>query len=215
MRCQKNDDATTCRGGGFFYAKNCAKIGSRGGCNGMAAKADRKKLKKEYLSGGVSFASLARKYKISESTVKRWAKADGWSAAKAEADAKANQKMIDAAAEDKCSVVAGVIEIAGELLKRMAAALEAEPADMDPARMRQYTAALKDIQDIRGDKNALDLKEQKTRIKRLQEETKRIKQDTARVKAGTEKMIAEAEANRPENREIRISLEGDLEEYGG
>lgn len=181
----------------------------------MAVKCDRKKLKKEYISGGVSYADLARKYKISDSTVKRWAKEDGWAAAKAEVDAKAELKMQDAAVDGKAGVVAGVIEIAGKLLEKMATALDKEPEDMEPNRIRLYTAALKDLQDIRGDKSKLDLREQKARIKRLTEETKRIKQDTERVKADTERKIAEAEAQKPENNTVTLTLEGELEDYGG
>lgn len=181
----------------------------------MAVKADRKKLKKEYISGGVSYADLARKYKISESTVKRWAKEDGWTAAKAEVDAKVELKLQEAAEQDKTGMVAGVIELAGELLKKMAKALELEPENMEPSRIRLYTAALKDLQDIRGDKSKLDLKEQKARIKRLTEETKRVKADTERVKADTERRIAEAEAAKPENNAILVTMDGELEEYGG
>lgn len=174
----------------------------------MAVKADRKKLKKEYISGGVSYHDLAEKYNISDSTVKRWAKEDCWSAAKAEADTKAEQKMIDAAVQDKMGVAADTMEIAKRLLEKLAAALNVEPEVVDPARLKQYTGVLADLQAIRGDRSKLDLKEQKARIARLQQDTKRTKAQTETIKAGLE-------ANRPENRAVIVELMGEAEDYGG
>lgn len=141
----------------------------------MAVKADRKKLMKKYVAGGCSYASLARENKISESTVKRWAREDGWAEKKAEADAKAAARIVDCAAEEKAGVASGVVEIADRLLQKLAVALEQEPEEMEPARFRQYTGALRDIQEITGQRGKLDEKEQKARIAKLQQDTKRSK----------------------------------------
>lgn len=174
----------------------------------MEHKADRKKLKAQYIRGGVSYADLARAYKISESTVKRWAKADGWAEAKAEADRKADLKMVEDAARDKTKVEAGVLAMSDVLLEKLAMALDNERGDMEPGRVREYTAALRDLQQIRGDKPKLDMKEQKARISRLQQETKRIKQDTL------DKQL-EAEANKPENKTVTLEMVGVEEDYAG
>lgn len=187
----------------------------------MAVKADRKKLMKKYISGGYSYASLARENKISESTIKRWAREDGWGEKKAEADAKAAQKMVDSAVEDKTGVVAGVVEIANQLLRKLATALEQEPEEMEPARFRQYTGALRDIQEITGERCKLDEKEQKARIAKMQQDAKRVKADTERTqadtertKAQTEKTKREIEAKLPENNGICVELMGETEQYG-
>lgn len=174
----------------------------------MAVKADRKKLMKKYMGGGYSYASLARENNISESTVKRWAREDGWAEKKAEADAKAAEKIVESAAQDKAGVVAGVVEIAGKLLKKMAIALEEEPEEMEPARFRQYTGALRDIQEITGERCRLDEQEQKARIAKLQ-------QDARRTKAETEKTKAEIEARKPENNSITVTIEGETGDYAG
>ena len=174
----------------------------------MAVKADRKKLMKKYLGGGYSYASLARENNISESTVKRWAREDGWAEKKAEADAKAAEKIVDSAAQDKAGVVAGVVEIADKLLQKLAIALEQEPEEMEPSRFRQYTGALRDIQDITGERCRLDEKEQKARIAKLQ-------QDARRTKAETEKAKAEIEARKPENNSITVRIEGETGDYAG
>ena len=173
----------------------------------MAVKADRKKMMKKYIGGGYSYASLARENNISESTVKRWAREDGWAEKKAEADAKAVMKMVDSAAEDKAGVVSGVVEIANKLLIKLEAALEQEPEEMEPARFRQYTGALRDIQEITGDRCKLDEKEQRARIAKMQ-------QDTRRVKAETEKAKQELEARMPENSGITVEMMGEAESYG-
>lgn len=167
----------------------------------MAVKADRKKLMKKYMGGGYSYASLARENKISESTVKRWAREDGWAEKKAEADAKAALKMVDSAAEDKAGVVAGVVEIANTLLQKLAIALEREPEEMEPARFRQYTGALRDIQEITGDRSKLDEKEQKARIAKLQQDTRKSR--------------AEMDARKPENNSVTVTIAGEAGDYAG
>lgn len=167
----------------------------------MAVKADRKKLMKKYIGGGYSYASLARENKISESTVKRWAREDGWAEKKAEADAKAALKMVDSAAEDKAGVVAGVVEIANTLLQKLAIALEREPEEMEPARFRQYTGALRDIQEITGDRSKLDEKEQKARIAKLQQDTRKSR--------------AEMDARKPENNSVTVTIAGEAGDYAG
>ena len=167
----------------------------------MAVKADRKKLMKKYIGGGYSYASLARENKISESTVKRWAREDGWAEKKAEADAKAALKMVDSAAEDKAGVVAGVVEIANTLLQKLAIALEREPEEMEPARFRQYTGALRDIQEITGDRSKLDEKEQKARIAKLQQDTRKSR--------------AEMDARKPENYSVTVTIAGEAGDYAG
>lgn len=167
----------------------------------MAVKADRKKLMKKYIAGGYSYASLARENKISESTVKRWAREDGWAEKKAEADAKAAEKIVDSTAQDKAGVAVGVVEIADRLLRKLAIALEQEPEEMEPARFRQYTGALRDIQEITGERGKLDEKEQKARIAKLQQETKKSK--------------AEMEARKPENNSITVTIEGETGDYAG
>lgn len=174
----------------------------------MAVKADRKKLMKKYMGGGYSYASLARENNISESTVKRWAREDGWAEKKAEADAKAAEKIVESAAQDKAGVVAGVVEIAGRLLQKLSIALDQEPEEMEPARFRQYTGALRDIQEITGDRCRLDEQEQKARIAKLQ-------QDARRTKAETEKARAEIEARKPENNSITVRIEGETGDYAG
>lgn len=167
----------------------------------MAVKADRKKLMKKYIGGGYSYASLARENKISESTVKRWAREDGWAEKKAEADAKAAEKIVDSTAQDKAGVAVGVVEIADRLLKKLAIALEQEPEEMEPARFRQYTGALRDIQDITGERCRLDEKEQKARIAKLQQDTRKSR--------------AEMDARKPENNSITVMVEGEAGDYAG
>lgn len=181
----------------------------------MAVKADRKKLMKKYIGGGYSYASLARENKISESTVKRWAREDGWAEKKAEADAKAAEKIVDSTAQDKAGVAVGVVEIADRLMKKLAIALEQEPEEMEPARFRQYTGALRDIQEITGERCRLDEKEQKARIAKLQQDTRKSRADTERAKQETEKTKAEVEARKPENNSITVMVEGEAGDYAG
>jgi hypothetical protein len=58
--------------------------------------------------------------------------------------------------------------------------------------LKDITSALKDLKDIKGYKSAIDLKEQEARIAKLEKE---------------------AQADKKEDNEIKVTIECDLEEY--
>lgn len=60
-----------------------------------------KKIKAEYIKGGISQQKLADKYGIGVSTLKRRAKVEGWTNARAECDTKTGLKMVQIIADQQ------------------------------------------------------------------------------------------------------------------
>lgn len=142
----------------------------------MANKGLRRKLKKDYAAGKGSYADLARANNLSVSTVKRWAKEDGWQEARSQTEAKVNAGLAEAAANETIRVQTGVLSTAGVLLGKLAAAIDGYGDTMSVKEMQGCASALKDLQGILGEKNDLDLQEQEARIDRLTADAEARKQ---------------------------------------
>ncbi len=117
-----------------------------------------KKAKKEYIKGGISYEKLAKKYGIPLSTVKRTAKREEWTSLKAQAEAKASLKIVDAVAENEALGMDKVFKAANVLLDKLIEAVTADgetDADgvkltIDAKSLKQFTSALKDLKDIKS-----------------------------------------------------------------
>lgn len=138
----------------------------------MAVKADKAQVRRDYVAGGGSYATLARRYNISESTVKRWSREENWVALRAEAEQKTAQKTAEAVAKGAAAVETDVQKEVSKLLKRFSQSLDREPEVMGPTRLKEYSQALAAIQGISGAKAPLDLREQKAKIRKLENEAK-------------------------------------------
>lgn len=65
-----------------------------------------KKIKAEYIKGGISQQKLADKYGIGVSTLKRRAKVEGWTNARTECDTKTGLKMIQKISDQQSDIMA-------------------------------------------------------------------------------------------------------------
>lgn len=113
-------------------------------------------IRAEYIGGGISQRSLAKKYSISETTLMKKANKEGWNqlrkTAESRSTAKAQQSTANAAAEFATTA----IEFKTRLLKRLMRIEEKYPLDATEVRTRQgnstaifrirdLTAAYKDM----------------------------------------------------------------------
>lgn len=65
-----------------------------------------KKIKAEYIRGGISQQKLADKYGVSYSTIYRRARLEGWTAKRSECERKANEKLMEKIADEQASLMA-------------------------------------------------------------------------------------------------------------
>ena len=153
--------------------------------------ADWKKLKAEYVRGGVSYRKLADKYGVSFGTLRKVAAKEKWTDLRSKKVSEADTKLIESMASREARKEDKIQTIADMLLDKIAEKIADGTYTLESKDMRAVTAALKDIRDIKGYKSELDAKEQLARIEKLQREASADNTD----------------------KEIKVVIEGDLDAY--
>lgn len=150
---------------------------------------DWKKIRAEYIRGGTSYRSLAEKYGVSFSSVKRKALQEKWTDLRRKSEQKSTTRIIESVAKSEAKRVDMFETIADMLLEEIKKTIEA--GGLTASRYRDVTGALKDLKDIKGLKSELDMKEQIARIEKLRKE-------------------AQTEEQR---KDINVVMENSLEDY--
>lgn len=153
--------------------------------------ADWKKIKSEYIRGNTSYRKLAEAYGVSFSTLRKIAAKENWTDLRNKAEQKRDTKIVESVASQEAKRVEGIQLVADLLLLRISEGVSSGVLVTDAQSIRQITASLKDLRDIKGIKNELDMQEQIARI---------------------EKLKKEAEADN-ESKDIRVVIESGLDEY--
>lgn len=151
---------------------------------------DWKKIKSEYIAGGTSYRKLCEKYGVSFSTLRGHADREKWTDLKAQARQKADTKIVEIVGGQAASRSAKILDVADKLLDKISNALD--DIVIDSQSIKHITSALKDLKEIKGIKTDIDLREQEARIAKLQKDAM------------------------PEDKldnEIKVTIEGDLDEY--
>ena len=86
-----------------------------------------RKLKAEYIAGGISQRALAQKYGISQATVERRAKKEKWTAKRKQAEGKAIEKLSEKKAEAVADNAVLIERVKAALLQRLVCMVEAYP----------------------------------------------------------------------------------------
>lgn len=126
-----------------------------------------KKIKAEYIRGGVSYRKLADKYSVSFGTLRKVASKEKWTDLRSKKVAKADTKMIEAMASREAEKEDKIQTIADMLLDKIIEKINDGSYTIESKDMRSVTAALKDIREIKGYKSDLDVQEQMARIEKL------------------------------------------------
>ena len=151
---------------------------------------DWKRIKAEYIAGGISYRKLAEKYGVSFNTLKTHAVEEQWHKLRQQKDKKATTKIVESLSDKDAEKAVDIIDVANKLLGKISELMDAIP--LDTQSMKHLTSALKDLKEIKGFKSDADMREQEARIRNLEKQ-------------------AEAENNT--NNEIKVIIEGDLENY--
>lgn len=166
----------------------------------MAKLTDRQKAKRDYIGGGISYGQIAKKYKISASTVKRWAKADGWQEARAQVETKMDSQMPENVAQTLNGLSQAVTGAAETLMQKLLLSLQNEPDVMEPKRAREYTAVLRDIKALSGEYTGQELEEAMAKIEKIRTEAEQKKLQNQKITG--------------DDKQVTVSMEG-LEDYAG
>lgn len=123
---------------------------------------DWKKLKKEYIAGGISHRKLSEKYGVSYSTLKKVAAREHWTDLRNHAGAKEDAKVVEVVSTQNAR-----FDNAVDLALKAACEYLRSPGRMRAVDLKDVTTALKNLRDLKGIKNEADAEEQRARIEAL------------------------------------------------
>ena len=154
--------------------------------------ADWQAIKTEYITTDTSYRKLAQKYGIDIAVIGRRAKSEEWVKLRQQQIDKTQTKTLNAIASQQANRAARLQTVADKLLTKVERLVdEGEELLTDTSTMRDIARVLKDIKDIQMIRSDADLREQEARIDKLRKE------------AMVEK----------ENKEVKVTILGELEEY--
>ena len=157
---------------------------------------DWKTIKTEYITDeSSSYRKLAKKYGVSYSAIGDKARKEGWAEEREQYQTKTISKTLKAISDGQAKRASRLQTVADKLLDKIEKAVD--DFDMaalftDKQALKQITGALKDIKDIQMIKSEADLREQDARIRNLEKQ---------------------AEADDKNDNEIKVTIEGGLDEY--
>lgn len=138
---------------------------------------DWKKIKSEYIRGGISYRKLAEKYNVSPTTLYRKMKSENWVQKREQTESKVEAKIAEAVVKKEVDKIDRVQNIADILLSKIEYGIASGDLIKTSKDLRAVTASIKDIRDIKGIRTDLEIEEQKARIAKLRKEAKEEEQD--------------------------------------
>ena len=149
------------------------------------------KIKAEYAAGGISLRKLSEKYGVSFSTIQKKSMEEKWGDLRKKSRRKTEEKIIDTVSSMEADRVTNIIDVADKLLGKIYEMLDTD-VPYNTQNIKNLTSALKDLKEIKGFKSEADMREQEARIAKLQKE---------------------AEDDSKGDNEIKVIIEGSLDEY--
>ena len=128
---------------------------------------DWKKLKAEYIAGGISYRKLAAKHKVSFSTLKRIAIQEDWCGLREQAKAKAATKIVEIESDKQAERMKRLLTVSDKLLEAVEDAVDKFQAGellLEKGALKSLSGTIKDIKEIQNIKTQLDIEEQKARV---------------------------------------------------
>lgn len=128
---------------------------------------DWKKLKAEYIAGGISYRKLADKHNVSFSTLKEVAIREKWAKLREQAQAKAATKIVEIESDKQAERMKRLLTVSDELLCVVEDAVKKFHVGelmVDKTVLKSLSGTIKDIKDIQSIKSELDIEEQKARV---------------------------------------------------
>ena len=155
--------------------------------------ADWKKIKTEYITTNTSYRKLAQKHGISYQAICRRSQAEQWSEQREQHMNKTVTKAINRISEKQVDRAANLVAVSDLLLAKVKSLLETDAEVLsDTQSMKHISGVLKDIKEIQMIRSDADMREQEARIANLRKQ---------------------AEKEELENREIKVTIDGDIEVY--
>lgn len=153
---------------------------------------DWKKIKADYIAGGISYRKLAEKHGVSFNTLKTRAKDEQWFNLRQQKEYKTTTKIVETLSDIDAEKAITIVGVADKILERIERLLEDESVFLDTQSLKQLTSSLRDLKDVKGEKSEADKREQNARIKNLEKQ---------------------AEGDGAVDRNVIVTFSGDLNDY--
>jgi transposase-like protein len=152
---------------------------------------DWKRIKAEYIAGGTSYRKLCEKYGVSRTTLQRKAKDEKWCELRSQAEAKTETKLVEQVSEKNVKIDDKYFALVDKLLDKAEETIEKMPV-WSTNSLKEMATALKYLKECKGVKSDADMREQEARIRNLEKQ---------------------AEADDKTDNEIKVVIEGNLDNY--
>ena len=123
---------------------------------------DWKKIKKEYIAGGISYRKLAEKHGVSFGTLRNVAAKEHWKELRDKVVTKEGTKVVEAVSSRNAK-----LDKAVDLALEAACKYLTAPGQLRAVDLKDVTTALKNLRDLKGIKSEADMEEQRARIEAL------------------------------------------------
>lgn len=156
---------------------------------------DWRKIKTEYLKGGISYKKLAEKHKVSYNTLAKVAAKENWGDLKQETAEKITTKIIEIESDRQAERMKRLLDVSDKLLEAVEDAVskfQAGELMLEKSALKSLSGAIKDIKEIQNIKTQLDIEEQKARIANLKRQ---------------------AEADNDSDKPVIVHFEGDISKW--
>ena len=152
---------------------------------------DWNKIKAEYIAGGTSYRKLAVKYGVPFSNLKNIAIKEQWTQLREQAKNRTDTKLVDNIGKMNAKIDDKYFRLVDMLLDKAEELIVSTPI-WQPQILKEMTTAMKNLKECKGVKSEADIREQEARIAKLQKE---------------------AQEDDTKEKEFKVTLVGDLEEY--
>ena len=149
-------------------------------------------IKAEYLAGGTSYRKLAEKYGVPRTTLERKAKDEKWTNLRRQAEGKAEAKIINAISNKNAKIDDKYYRLVDKLFDKVEEVIDNTPI-WQPTLLKEVATTMKYLKECKGIKSEADMREQEARIAKLRAEAEKDDANT--------------------NKEIKITFDGDVDEY--
>lgn len=145
---------------------------------------DWKKLKAEYIAGGISYRKLAEKHNVPFHTLRKQAAKEHWRELRDECIAKTATKIVELESDKNALRMERLLKVSDDLLdvvEEAVASFKAGELALDKAALKSLSGTIKDIKDIQNIKTELDIEEQKARIANLRKQAEKDDNNVSEV----------------------------------
>ena len=128
------------------------------------------KIREEYVLGNTSYRKLAAKYDVSEHRIERMGRKENWTALRRDRLQENFAVRMDSCCEKNAKASQAIMDVADQILEKISEYLRSLSV-VDGNTLKHFTAALKELRDIKGIKSEAEIREQEIRLENLRKST--------------------------------------------